>query len=107
MVTDPVSKGFLVYHLEVSSTEVLTPVPYEYLEGDKYHEYRATSTVVLPGGQLALSTGLNGDLQVLKLHFIIPAKRLKNNRYSTLQKHLNPIQHNMEKRLYTNFTHIE
>ena len=59
------SKGFVVYHLEVNTTDVQEPLPYDYVEGDKFKEYRATKNVVLPNGQLSLSTGLNGDMQVI------------------------------------------
>lgn len=54
----------MVYKLEGATEEPQVPQPYEYMEGSKYKNYRATGNVILPGGQLSISTGLNGDLQV-------------------------------------------
>ena len=48
----------------MSAKELLEPAPYEYKKGTKHKQYRATQNVILPGGQLSLSTGLNGDMQV-------------------------------------------
>ena len=67
------SQGFTVYHLEVlgGAKELLEPAPYDFKKGNKHRQYRATKNCILPGGQLSISTGLNGDLQVWRfwLHF--------------------------------------
>ena len=60
-----------MYHIEVmNDKEVLQPAPYDYRKGTKNKVYRATQNVILPGGQLSLSTGLNGDLQVSLYGFL-------------------------------------
>ena len=67
-VTTPgeASHGFTVYHLEVleKASELLEPQPYDFKKGTKHRQYRATHNCIIPGGQLSITTGLNGDLQV-------------------------------------------
>lgn len=56
--------GFLVFHLELESGGFHEPQEYEFKQGTKHKAYRATSNIILPNGQLALATGMNGDIQV-------------------------------------------
>ena len=86
------SEGFLVYHLEVASEELLQPEPYSFKRGTKHRHYRGTKNVILPGGQLAVMTGLHGDLQM----WDVTSREYEGNMFHdpTVKDTRNPSLHN-------------
>ena len=87
------SDGFLVYHIEVAdSSELLQPEAYKFKRGSKHRHYRGTKNVILPGGQLAVMTGMHGDLQL----WDVTSREYEGNMFHdpTVKDTRNPNLHN-------------